>query len=134
MGDTYRDKNARGGRSDRRHGDSHVGGFREETTIERFDPVAGPQRSDVDSRPPYRPRPTEGTQKKGDTIASRRIEGEGKVFFLDAVVNSRGKCLIICEVSMGKRTRVVVPASMVEKMEVAIGELIAPLSAPPVGQ
>lgn len=64
-------------------------------------------------------------EKQGTTklIHSDSFRGDGKIFYVDAVENERGKALRIAEVSKGKRTIIMIPACLLANFETAQGKV-----------
>jgi PurA ssDNA and RNA-binding protein len=56
-------------------------------------------------------------------IASASFRGDGKIFYLDAIKNERGLALRIAEVSKGKRTTVLVPATLIADFELNLAKV-----------
>lgn len=63
--------------------------------------------------PPRGQRPDNNTRR----LATATFNGDGKIFYLDAIENERGKALRIAEVSKGKRTIILIPAALIVEYE-----------------
>lgn len=73
---------------------------------------------------PYRPRPEGHRVSDTKCIHTSMFQGDGKIFYLDAVKNERGMALRIAEVSKGKRTIIMVPFSLLVSFETAQAEVL----------
>lgn len=111
MGKTYKDGHNKGHRA-RPRGDEDEQHFHD---VPRHLPAAP-----HDKRPP-----SPKGQRANNTrrLATTTFEGDGKIFYLDAIQNERGKALRIAEVSKGKRTIILIPAALVPKFEGQLGEV-----------
>jgi hypothetical protein len=59
------------------------------------------------------------TDSKTITISTQTIQGDGKLIYVDAVENSRGRAMRVVEVSRGKRTFVLIPESLMAGFDTA---------------
>lgn len=64
-------------------------------------------------------RPDSNTRR----LATATFNGDGKIFYLDAIENERGKALRIAEVSKGKRTIILIPAPLMIEFENQLGKV-----------
>lgn len=64
-----------------------------------------------------------GRKTATKTLHTEEFRGDGKIFYLDAVENERGRALRIAEVSKGKRTIIMIPASLIALYEGALGKI-----------
>lgn len=75
----------------------------------------------------YTPPATEQERPRRDTttqtLKTVEFQGCGKIIYLDAVKNDRGKALRIVEVSKGARTMVLIPAELVRMFEESLAKV-----------
>lgn len=117
MGKTFKDGHKQGYRP-RPRGDEDMDG----TDIRDF---SAPVKAVFPTSPDKRPPSSKGSRPDNNTkrLATASFQGDGKIFYLDAIENERGKALRIAEVSKGKRTIILIPAALIVEYENQLGKV-----------